>query len=376
MALVDAGAMDARIRTTIKSNTEYFIMSEKNDRVFDVNIMSACDVDRKSLIEFYDKAYPGRRYGNIWYWINRPSFYNNRTPIVMLRDGRIIAHAGAAPLYVHIDGTRYTASWFIDFIVLPEFQKKGFGAFIASKWMEIPDIAVEIGHNEGSGAVFKKLGWTEVTDTYLAHYFLRPFDHYKVVDMVPVFLRNALNALSRPFLKAIYGRYASPLGALEMKDMASGIPGELIDSSSASPAAVMPVRDHDYTKWRLGESPDKDMYRFFCVRGCGIRCAIKLCKDSDRKHIELLWISDPSRYPQIRNTISSLAVWGMQNGYSYIRHYTSDKKLSDYLRRSLKSLVNNPGFMYYAKNKELSERLRNCSWHWQLIDNDFEVFKI
>lgn len=336
-------------------------------------VCPAGEVDKNSLREFYDEMYPGRRYADIWHWINRPSFYDGKVPIVIFYRGRVIAHAGMIPFHVLLSGKRYTASWFIDFAVLPEFQKRGLGALIAKRWMEFSDISVEIGHNEGSGTVFKKLGWKESRSGCLIHYFLKPFDYYKFKGVVPDRMRNVLNTLSSAILNAVYRRYAYPAHTLIFKDISSLAAGGLVDTSPASSATILPVRDQEYTEWRLLRSPDKGRYRIFTIDGEGnMNCIIKMNGDDAHKFIELLWISDSSRHSDIRRMVSSLAVWGMQNGYSYIRHYTSHKDLSDFLASSLKALVNNPGFMYYAKDSALSENLGKCRWHWQLIDNDFE----
>ena len=88
------------------------------------------------------------------------------------------------------------------------------------------------------------------------------------------------------------------------------------------------------------------------------------------KHIDLLLISDSSKYSEIQHMISTLATWCLSKGYYYIRYYTSNKELSNYLSQSLNPRVIHPNFMYYTKDIALLKKLKHGCWHFELIDND------
>jgi GNAT superfamily N-acetyltransferase len=349
-------------------------LKEKEIKMSDISILSAHDVDTKLLIDFYRTMYPRRvdSLSHIWKWLNRSSFYQNRIPLVILYNARVIAHAGMIPFNVFLDRKRYTASWFIDFAVLPEFQGHGLALLLTEKWMEFSDLYVTF-CNEKSMGVFKRYGWIESFDTYLHHYFLMPFNHPKFAGSIPRFLRRTLNMVSSRFLKLIYHKYAYSIDKLHLSDLNSDSFSKFLSFLEIQSSTVIPIRDSDYISWRLLNSPDRDKYFVLSMSGgSNISIVTKLGNKGDSKYIDLLWVSDPSEYSIIRCMISTLALWGMSNGYSYIRYYTSNKELSSYLAKSLKPFVKHPRFAFYSKDAALLQKLTHPSWHWQLIDSDFE----
>jgi hypothetical protein len=138
---------------------------------------------------------------------------------------------------------------------------------------------------------------------------------------------------------------------------------------------VEPVRDSEYLSWRLLDSPDEKKYRIVTMDGAdNVSVIVKLCDNRPHPYIDILWLSNPLKQAEARNLIATLAIWGLRRGYSYIRHYVSSKELSSFLSRSLKAVVRHPRLMFYSKNPELFQKLKDANWHWDLIDSDFEEF--
>jgi hypothetical protein len=59
------------------------------------------------------------------------------------------------PFKVFVDGANYTASWFIDFALLPEFQRQGLGPILTKKWMEFSDFYMSAPCNENPWVCLK-----------------------------------------------------------------------------------------------------------------------------------------------------------------------------------------------------------------------------
>ena len=348
-------------------------VKNKKIKISNNSILSAHDIDTNLLLDFYNIMYPERKDSlpHIWKWLNRSSFYENKTPLVMVYNDRVIAHMSVIPFYVLLDGKYYTATSGIDFAVLPEFQRRGLGTLLAKRRMELSDLGVGF-PNERSIGLYKKLGWIEYFDSYLHYYLLRPFNHPKFIGSIPLFLRRILNIGSRPFLHIIYHKYASSMDNLRLNDLNSDSLDKFSSSLNMQHGTVIPVRDSDYISWRLLNSPDKDKYRVFSSNDIGI--IIKICDNSFYKYIDLLLVSDSSKYSMIRKMISTLALWGMSKDYSYMRYYTSSEELSSYLSESLKSIVRYQKVIFYAKDVTLLEKLKQSTWHLELIDSDFEEF--
>ena len=135
---------------------------------------------------------------------------------------------------------------------------------------------------------------------------------------------------------------------------------------------VSPVRDMDYAKWRILNSPNRDKYYIYKTEKIN---ALILLNDNHGEYIDILWISDSSDKVEIIKMISTLGAYGIRNRFSYIRYYTSKKELSDYLKSKTKSIVSHPRFAYFSKSESIFEKLKTANWDFELIDSDFERIK-
>jgi RimJ/RimL family protein N-acetyltransferase len=341
----------------------------------DISILSAHDIDVNLLYDFYNKIYPGSRKPEIWKWLNRSSFCDNKIPLIIIYKDRVIGHAGMIPFNVFLDGVKYTASWFIDFALLPEYQKQGLGTVLANKWMEYSDISFTF-CNEKSIRVFKQCGWTESFDANIHRYFIRPFDHPRLSSPIPVSLLKIINKVPFFSFSQRYNKYASSIDRVRLNEVTRDSLERLkVPLDIDRTGTIIPVRDTDYMSWRLLNSPDRNEYFIFRIEGIQEATAIiKTYKEHYPYSIDLLWISTISNLPVIRDMIATIGVWSMKQGYSYIRYHVSGRELSDYLKKTLRPIVNKPIFAFFAKDTDLFNQLKVSRWHWDLIDSDFERF--
>lgn len=225
-------------------------------------VTSAHEVDLTTLTKFYRKMFSnrGRSLPRIWKWLNRSSFYENQTPLVIVYKKSVIAHAGMIPFYISVERKRYTASWFIDFSLSPEFQRRGLGSFLTKKWMDFSDLYVTF-CNEKSMSLFKKFGWIESFNTYLNIYPLISFDQFQKG-------RN---------LKKIYEKYARRDSSFKLEFVKQQFLAPLMISSDKLNGISGAIRDSDYMSWRLLSSPHRNQYRI--CRWNDTNTIIKLCDD-------------------------------------------------------------------------------------------------
>jgi len=336
-------------------------------------IVSAFDVDSKLLFDFYDIVYPDRKDTllRIWKWLYRTDSYKYKTPFVILDNGRVIAHASLIPFTIKLGNKYYTAVWFVDIAVLPEFQRLGLGAKLAEKRMEFSDIYVTL-CNKRSFGVHRKMGWIQSHNSYLHFFPILPFNHPGFKRRMPFFLCRVLNQLSSPIYEHLYNKYSTSLDKIEFKKVDKNMLDRFKCLLSYENCSVYTVRDSDYFLWRILNSPDKKLYRIINTKG--VSTIIKLCDNYYSKYIDVLLVSDLSDFFTLRTIISNLAVWGKERDYNFIRFYTSGKDLSSFLKKSLKPFVKYPIFAYYSKDELLLEKLKRSKWNWGLIDSDFEKF--
>lgn len=354
-------------------------LKDKSIKLSDISILSAHDVDVGRLADFYNSN-PLNNSSLIrcWQWKFYSSSFKNKIPLVMVYNSRVIAHVGLIPFEVFLRGNKYKAAWMTDLSILPEFQSRGAGmgrklAELTKKWMEFSDLNLAIG-NDNAINFLNHFGWIESFDAYLHRFLLLPFNRPGLTSPVHKFSCNVLKNISSNLLKIIYKKHAALAGKLYMHGLNSDTLNEFLKISYEPGEGVIPSRDIGYANWRLLCSPDKEKYRIVNVQGNDVKVIIKLMDDKSYKYIDILWISNQCSLSSIKEAISSLALWGIKNNYSMIRYYTSHKKLSDYLRKSLKSIVYHPRFAFYSKDNALLQKATNTIWHWQLIDSDFELF--
>jgi hypothetical protein len=343
----------------------------------EAEVLSACDVDEKSLLDFYRQAYPGRilSLGNNWRWLNRTDFHNDKIPLVLKYRDRVIGHSGIMPFHFLLNGVRQNAGWFIDFKILDEYQRKGLGTLINAKWMEFPQCSLASPCNSGSIAVFNKAGWEETPDSYMHYQLLNPFNHPRFVKRLPGFMRKMLNLIAQPLIgvnlrRNAYNKHQYELKKID-KDLFNHFYATFKKNLDVAQDTFVPDRDENYVKWRVLKSPNYDKY--FVYRANDFQALILPYHSSD-KGIDILWVTDTTDHYEIIKMIATLGVFGQKEGFAYSRFYTTRKDLSDRIREKTKSVIRRPRFAYFLKEKKhykLGERLL---WDLQLIDNDFEKF--
>ena len=101
---------------------------------------------------------------------------------------------------------------------------------------------------------------------------------------------------------------------------------------------------------------------------------IKLFEARGLRYIDVLCLSDSERLDDVRRILSKLALWGIDNQYSYIRLLTFHRRLSDFLRINLKTVARPHRFTYFSTEPQILEQLRKLHCNFELIDSDWEQF--
>ena len=343
----------------------------------EIAILSACDVKSSLLIDFYKKAYP-KRINSLelnWKWLNRTDFYENKIALVLVYQNQVIAHSGIIPFNMSIHGDLHTASWYIDFKILLEFQRQGLGSILTQEWMKFSEISVTF-CNEISIGVFKKIGWIESFETYMHLNFMLPFNHPGFVRRLPAFLRKTLNYLFSPIFFLIYNKHSYSINSYQLEKLSEKSFNSFLDSYTKTRQknenTISPKRDVDYAKWRVLNSPNKDKYYIYKTEKFS---ALVSLHNNHGEYIDILWVSDINNKVEIKRMISTLGIYGLKNRFSYIRFYTSKKYLSDYIKKGTMSIVRHPRFAYFSQIESLFNKLKTANWDFELIDSDFEHVK-
>jgi hypothetical protein len=309
-----------------------------------------------------------------WKWLNRCVYSNNKTPLVILHQNRVVAHAGMIPFKLTFDHEVYSAAWFIDFKILSEFQRFGLGSMLTNQWMTFSDCCLTF-CNEKSIGVFKKFGWVESFETYMHLHFILPFDHPGFVRRLPSNLRKILNKVVCFYYYWIYSRCSYTSGNYNLDPLTDVLFDEfyaLYLKNLKFNSPNINFRDSEYVKWRIINSPNKSNYYVYKVTDF---IAIVSLQNNHGKYIDVLWVSNLSNENEIVKMIASLSLFGLNNSFAYLRFFTNKKSLSDLIKGKLNSIVSHPRFAFFSRNRVVFEKLKTLRWDFELIDSDFEHFK-
>jgi GNAT superfamily N-acetyltransferase len=326
-----------------------------------LSIVPASTIEESRLSEFYKTIYPRR--ANLlrsnWKWLYRSSELSNAIPLVMQHEEKVIAHAGMIPFQIRIGEQTYTACWYVDFSVLPEYQRKGIGIKMTDKWMEYGDMHVTFCNHKSLG-IFKKFGWSE-GDEAISHLLpLLPGNNREWVRT----MRSISNIATRRLLYP-YRKHSYPLSSCSVVSADA----DLLTPFQSAKFAIGAAKNAEYFAWRVLNAPDRERYKVFRSSKTTAGALIKLSEEGNVSVLSLVG----SDFAQKVSLVSSIAEWGLQNGCFNLYFLTTDNKLSSLLSSKVGGFVSRPIFAYHSHNKELEQKFASQPKSWERIDSDFDL---
>lgn len=329
------------------------------------SIVSAFSVDESKLSAFYDSMYPGRTnlLKSHWKWLYRAKKLSNAIPLVIEDEGKVIAHAGMIPFEIIVEGKIRTACWYVDFSVLPEYQRQGIGIKMTEEWMNFGDLHVTFCNHKSLG-IFKKFGWSEGEEAISHLLPLLPGNNRNWVKSMPGSMRAITNIVSDRLLYP-YRKHSYPLTSCSVQKLDKG---KLVDfySKNSEPGTI---KNPEYFDWRILSAPDKDSYKIFQASGCKAKGLIKLKSDNNISVLSLSG-SDMSEKGRL---VGSIARWGLHHGCYNLYLLTTDNQLSSSLTSKFGGYISRPTFAYHSKDKRLEEAFSVQPKFWERIDSDFDL---
>jgi hypothetical protein len=303
-------------------------------------------------------------------WANRSNrIPDHDSPMFLLKNGAIIGQMGMIRENYSINSKIYTVDYGFDFIVSQEYRGRGLGFILIKGTMGIADIGIAFSNNL-SGPMGDRTGAMLLRASY----------HY--LKLNPIKGKKYLPRRSFEFLKMFFADTYYKYGRLANKNQAEYILEQanentllpFVKTSYTKKDTVFVVKDMDYMKWRVLESPDLRYYRVFGNSGDDKNKLLISIKDPDK--IIILMSSDVTDYDAIIKNIASLAYWGIKEGFYTMHYVTANKEFSEMLERSFRhEKTNHPQYQYYSKVPELQSGLKDMQWTLELINSDFEFMQ-
>ena len=273
-------------------------------------IRKISDTSEVVLNDFFKSAYPDR-YNNLinhWRWYYRLG-YNNFEPIIIEVNSKIIGMAGLIPSKLKYENKITEAIWFIDFFILKEFRKKGYGSIITKEWMKICPVQITFCNNE-SLKIFKKFSWEHNNKTYRK---IKPTNLLRVIPVLKNF--NFIFKKKNKSFKTIVSKQ------IENNDITKISKLEYEKSLNKDLFSI--VHDEEWFKWRIINSPyRKNIYIF---RNNSDVIIANIFKYNNYKRLNILYsyISDPSN----DEIYISLINWSLDNKIDYIWYINNQENI-------------------------------------------------
>ncbi len=340
-----------------------------------ISIHSACDIDSTLLMDFFRKAFP-ERFDSLcanWKWLYHSAFYDDKIPLVVVHDNKVIAFFGMIPFKIHVLENTLNSGFLMDFFVLPEYRRMGLGGVLTSEYQRLCDVLIGLIGNEKSINHLKKYGFDEVSGTYMHLIFIKPFNYPGFNKKVPVFLRKILNIASLPFYLLTYNITSYSKTDFKIERFSETGFRDFTrfyeSSDKALSNKISPARDSDYVSWRIFNSPR--LKNYYLYKTPSFHALIALQGDAVNS-IDVLWVTDTSNKTEIKKMLATLGIYAAKNKISYLRFYTNNHNISGYIKSRLFSCVRHPRFVYYSGACHMVEHMDKPEWDFQLIDTDFE----
>lgn len=212
-----------------------------------------------------------------WHWkyIENPFFSGHDLPawVCTSEDAKTAGHLGAIPAVLKAGEQKINAAWAVDFIILPEYRRKGLGMALVKEANQHFDAFLAIGGTDMSSNLFTKMGW--ILLGYVPYYI-------KVLDLKALFKYKIKNLLIRIILLMAVSPYIKICNYLKRPVEHRDIKIRVIDSFDEGAELfwkeiehfykIIIPRDKAYLNWKYDAQPGMHYVKFRADRNnrlCG-----------------------------------------------------------------------------------------------------------
>jgi len=277
----------------------------------DYTVKTISQVNKDKLLSFYKIVFKDR-YKILFE--NRKWFYRlNNTkcePIVLTTADKIIGQLGTIPIKVKLDNKIKSACWYVDYVILPEFQGKGIGSKLVKEGTKKTDIQIAF-CNEQALKVYKRLNWNINTSTKR---LARPINPIK---WIPFFYNSNLKVLKNLYNFSINKKLKNLnlIKPYKFKDHSKSVLDNFLKRKVDDTISLKFFRDEEWFHWRFMEFPYSENLLVFEFNGnYVIGHTIKL-KNIYRLHIIFHYFLDTSEEEKIYYLIFK---WANENNFDLI----------------------------------------------------------
>ncbi|MEP7339699.1 MAG: GNAT family N-acetyltransferase [Acidobacteriota bacterium] len=342
-------------------------MSSTAQAAIQTQIVSATDVPVAALERFYEKMYPHRDdfLKRNWRWLYRVGHYKQiPSPPVILHNDEVIGHAGLIPVTLQRGDEQRTAIWFVDFGVLPEYQRHGLGIRLTKEWMSLCPLQITF-CNEKSIGIFLKYGWEARFHTLSFSLLLRPEHHPKLRESkyrIPAQLAGAAT-------RAIW--QARTLAKGELFAAAAG--QHQLDQLKAEEnhSALSVPRTEEFLRWRIADHPLANQH--FILTDSKVSAIVRVLKSESYRRLHVLSLHGAWREANpLSSFFGRLVKWAMSEEIDRIWFIASEPAVIKVAKWWL-PVYTRARFACHANADEGWKFLSGTDHLWECLDSDFDL---
>jgi GNAT superfamily N-acetyltransferase len=367
--------------------------------------------DKKHILAFYKKAYPGDhiiRSSEQWDWQyeNNP-FTNKKLGIWLAEDestNTIVGHTGVISEHILIGDKSYSVGWGIDLIVLPEFRGRGIAVGLQQEMIRYVDFYMNISMSETTRIVSAKLGAFETQEIVqyvkplfvpperVIHYLLlKTYANGTLVKKMTRFLlkkrglKQAMkylkinNVLSSSISKKIEKQdepYTCDYEITELKDSGSLAYIDEIWKGAEGLFDKIVIRDKTYFKWKYFDQPFKKHHVYIAQKENRALGYMVLREGAEKEpHVGVIvdYLYTKDQISVFNDLLHFAMNYFVSRNKEFIYINTTDQKSLDYLRLNSfkKTRVHRPSFL--TQKKDLGAYVKNNPDGWFLTFTDHEL---
>ena len=338
--------------------------------MIDYRIDKISKVKIDQLSQFYQKVFKNRykiliNHWKWWYRIN----YLDCEPIVLISNNEIVGQLGLIPVKIKIENKIISATWYVDFAILPEFQGKGAGSKLTKEGMKIFPIQMAF-CNEEALRVYKKFGWQiNMSVKRLA----RPINPIKWMPL----LKNLDLKIFRNLFNNSLKKKINITESIKPHSFNSNS-NIIFDTFSKKKVWLSPYpeiyRDENWLSWRLLEFPfSKDIQFFEYKENFAITHIVK-SKNIKRLHVILQYHLDVSHEAKLYYLI---AKWAIENEVDLLWSCSNNQNLINDVKKILPEYFIKPiTFASFSSNEEIHKKLNLGFKNIQGVDSDSDILPI
>ncbi|MGH9942307.1 MAG: GNAT family N-acetyltransferase [Pyrinomonadaceae bacterium] len=340
-----------------------------------LRVRTAEEVPAAALARFYERMYPRRAdfLQRHWRWLYRVGAYDSiPAPLVVVHDDEVIGHAGLIPVTLRRGGVERTAIWFVDFGVLPEYQRQGLGVGLTREWMAACPLHVTF-CNERSLGVFLKYGWEARFHTYNFKLPLRPERH-------PGMRQGSASRRALAHSAGLAARIVWRTRTLSKQEPAvSPATAEHLRALSAgvSDTTLHATRSPEFLNWRVETHPrGQDYFVLRDERGGVYSMLARIVEEGGYRRLHLLALGggtgDDSGRHALSNFFAGIVRWSLARDVHHVWFVTSDPAAARVARRWF-PMCNRARFACHANDAAGAEFLSGTDHRWEGLDSDFDL---